>query len=161
MAIAERTGQGSVDRYWKQLGEVPRRAHAYVSLLGLRTYDTAQLHERVQEGLSYEAFERFRHVLDVPASRLAELLRIPSRTLGRRKQSRKLDTDESDRLVRLSRMVGQAIQLFEGDMMETQAWLKAPHTALANETPLEFATTEIGAREVENLIGRLEHGVVL
>jgi putative toxin-antitoxin system antitoxin component (TIGR02293 family) len=61
--------------------------------------------------------------------------------------------------VRLSRLVGLALQLFEGDLEETQRWLTTPHAALAHETPLDFATTEIGSREVENLVGRLEHGI--
>jgi uncharacterized protein (DUF2384 family) len=30
---------------------------------------------------------------------------------------------------------------------------------LGDVAPLEMAATETGAREVENLIGRLEHGV--
>jgi hypothetical protein len=45
-----------------------------VSRLGLRTYDTTQLHKRVREGLSYEAFEQLRRVLGLRTSRLAELL---------------------------------------------------------------------------------------
>ena len=38
-------------------------------------------------------------------------------------------------------------------------WLAKPARALDGETPIEHADTEAGAREVENLIGRLEHGV--
>jgi putative toxin-antitoxin system antitoxin component (TIGR02293 family) len=109
--------------------------------------------------LSYEAFERLRRTLDLPASHLAELLRIPARTLGRRKQARRLDPDESDRLVRVSRLVGLALQLFEGDLDEARSWLTTRHDALAQQAPLAFAGTEVGSREVENLIGRLEHGV--
>jgi putative toxin-antitoxin system antitoxin component (TIGR02293 family) len=151
----------NVDRYWRQVETEPGRAHAYVSLLGLRTYDTARLHSRVREGLSYEAFERLRRVLDLPASRASELLQIPARTLARRKEAKKFGPEESDRLLRLSRLVGLALRLFEGDVEEMRAWLAAPHAALAGRTPLEFATTEVGSREVENLIGRLEHGVPL
>jgi putative toxin-antitoxin system antitoxin component (TIGR02293 family) len=63
--------------------------------------------------------------------------------------------------MRLTRLVGIALQLFEGDLEEMRAWLTAPHSALADQAPLDFATTEVGAREVENLIGRLEYGVPL
>lgn len=151
----------SVDRYWRQLSSDPHRAHAYVALLGLRTHDPAQLHLRVREGLSYEAFERLQRVLDLPASETTGLLQIPSRTLARRKEAGRLDPDESDRLIRLARLVGLALQLFEGDLDETRSWLGTAQVALAGQTPLAFATTEIGAREVENLIGRLEHGIPL
>lgn len=161
MSLAERTRPKNVDRFWRQVERGPHPAHAYVSLLGLRTYETAKLHSRVREGLSFEAFERLRRVLDFSASRAAEHLRIPPRTLARRKEAKKFDAEESDRLIRLSRLVGLALQLFEGDLEEMRSWLTTSHGALANQTPLEFATTEIGAREVENLIGRLEHGIPL
>ena len=38
-------------------------------------------------------------------------------------------------------------------------WLKSPKIALDNKTPLEYCDTEIGANEVKNLLGRIEHGV--
>lgn len=40
-----------------------------------------------------------------------------------------------------------------------RAWLSTPAPALANRTPVEVAATDVGAREVESLIDRLEHGV--
>lgn len=161
MSLAERKRPKAVDRFWSQVSVQPRTAHAYVSLLGLKTYETSQLHSLVREGLSFETFERLRRVLDLPATSAAVLLQIPTRTLARRKESKRFEPEESDRLMRLSRLVGLALQLFEGDLEEMRAWLTTPHTALADQTPLEFATTEVGAREVENLIGRLEHGIAL
>lgn len=161
MSLARPSRPKVVDRYWRHLAADPQREHAYVLLLGLRTHDTAQLHSRVREGLSYEAFERLRRVLDLPASGAGKLVQIPPRTLARRKEAGRLEPEESDRLIRLSRLVGLALQLFEGDLEETRSWLTTAHTALAGQTPLEFATTEVGAREVENLIGRLEHGIPL
>jgi len=161
MSLAKRTRPKAVDRYWRQVQSDPHRAHAYVSLLGLHTYETAQLHSRVRDGLSYEAFEHLRRVLDLSATRAAELIQIPPRTLARRKEAKRFEPEESDRLIRLSRLVGLALQLFEGDLEEMRAWLTTPHSALAGQAPLDFATTEIGAREVENLIGRIQHGVPL
>jgi len=161
MSPAEKSRPKAVDRFWRQVSAYPQRVHAYVSLLGLRTYETAELHSRVREGLSYESFEQLRAVVDLPASRVAELLQIPARTLARRREAKRFEPEESDRLIRLSRLVGLTLQLFEGDLEDTRAWLTTPHTALANQTPLDFATTEIGAREVENLMGRLEHGIPL
>lgn len=67
--------------------------------------------------------------------------------------------DESERLLRISRIVDQAIVLFEGDRGAALQRLGAYQPALNSQNPLELARTEIGAREVENLIGRLEHGV--
>jgi putative toxin-antitoxin system antitoxin component (TIGR02293 family) len=49
--------------------------------------------------------------------------------------------------------------LFEGDANAARQWLTAPQPALGGSTPGDYAATELGAREVENLIGRLEHGI--
>jgi len=40
-----------------------------------------------------------------------------------------------------------------------QLWFKSAQKGLGGKTPLEYADTEPGAREVEDLFGRLEHGV--
>jgi len=53
-----------------------------------------------------------------------------------------------------------AVDLFEGDTVAAMKWLQSPQAGLGGEIPLEFASTEVGMREVENLIGRLEYGVV-
>jgi putative toxin-antitoxin system antitoxin component (TIGR02293 family) len=155
------TGLANVDRLKRSLETGTPRRHFYVTLLGLNTYDSLELHDRVEQGLSYEALERLRRALDLPLSRFGELIRIPPRTLARRREAKRLQPEESDRLLRLAKIVGLAIQLFEGGLEEARAWLLTPQQALGNAIPLQFAANEVGAREVENLIGRLEHGIPL
>ena len=48
-------------------------------------------------------------------SRLAEIIGIPERTLARRKVSRKLTPEESERLLRISSVFEDAVDLFEGE----------------------------------------------
>ena len=57
------------------------------------------------------------------------------------------------------RIFTYALDLFEGDQEAAQQWLSTEIQALQGATPLEASKTEEGAREVENLIVRLEHGV--
>ena len=136
-----------------------RGPHSYVSLLGLKTYDTPSLHARVRAGLSFTALQRLLRITALPMHVAAAILHIPPRTLQRRRVAGRLQPDESDRLVRLSRIIGKAIELFEGDPEGARQWLGAPVTALGGATPLALSQTEPGALEVEQLIGRLEHGV--
>lgn len=91
--------------------------------------------------------------------RLATLIGIPERTLARRKASGKLTTEESERLLRIAGIFEDAVGLFEGDVPAAVNWLTTPRKALGDRPPLSYARTEPGAREVENLIGRLEHGI--
>lgn len=91
--------------------------------------------------------------------RLATLIGIPERTLARRKASGKLTTEESERLLRIAGIFEDAVDLFEGDVPAAVNWLTTLRKALGDRPPLSYARTEPGAREVENLIGRLEHGI--
>jgi putative toxin-antitoxin system antitoxin component (TIGR02293 family) len=96
--------------------------------------------------------------LDLPFEKLAAKLCISRSTLQRRKAAGRLSPDESDKVVRYSRLVRQAADFF-GDIEKARAWLKHPQYGLGGAVPLDFARTEAGAREVENLLGRMKYGV--
>jgi putative toxin-antitoxin system antitoxin component (TIGR02293 family) len=145
--------------FHKSVREKLGGAHSYIRLLGLTTLETPELLKRVEAGFPYRTFERFRRNVDLPIEELADLVQIPRRTLARRREEGRLTPEESDRLLRTSRVFGGALALFEGDLRAARDWLATPAPALANRTPREVAVTGVGAREVENLIGRLEHGV--
>jgi putative toxin-antitoxin system antitoxin component (TIGR02293 family) len=125
----------------------------------MKALETGKLLEKVEAGFPYSTFERLQRNFDLQTEELAKLVQIPLRTLSRRRESGALTAEESDRLLRVSRVFGKTLALFEGDVEAARSWLSAPARALANRTPLEVAVTGVGAREVEDLIGRLEHGV--
>lgn len=110
-------------------------------------------------GFSYQALIAFETNSGVSLQALAETIGIPERTLARRRAAGRLAPEESERLLRLSSIFEKAVELFEGDVISAVHWLASPKRALENQTPLQYARTEVGARQVENLIGRLEHGV--
>jgi putative toxin-antitoxin system antitoxin component (TIGR02293 family) len=133
--------------------------HRYVALLGLRTFDTATLLERIGQGLSFSALERFVRATALPKDLATSAIQLTPRTLSRRKAEGRLHPDESDRLLRIARIFARALVLFEGDADSARRWLISAQPALGGATPLEYAATDVGSREVEALIGRLEHGV--
>lgn len=134
-------------------------SYYYVKLLGITQHDPFLLAKRVERGLSFNALKRFQRNTSLSFHELAEIVDIKIRTLHRRKGQGRLEPDESDRLLRFSRIFGKALELFEGDVTATRRWLSAPLRALGGERPIALVRTDIGAREVEALIGRLEHGV--
>ena len=141
----------------KKVKEAP--AIPYARELGVVVHNTLDLINELEAGFSYEAIEQLQEQLGASLSELGELLQIPRRTLSRRKREGKLPPDESERLLRFSRVLCTSIELFEGDRETALKWLRTDNRALGGETPLEMTRTEVGAREVEKLIGRLEHGV--
>jgi putative toxin-antitoxin system antitoxin component (TIGR02293 family) len=149
----------SLDRYWAMYQEGQLVGHYYALLLGIRTTDTARLLGKVRAGLPFSCWERFQHHTELPTGILLELVQITSRTLSRRKEEGKLRPDESDRLLRASRIFARVLELFEGDVEGARDWLLRNNTALGGSPPLSYSSTEIGALEVEALIGRLEHGI--
>lgn len=128
-------------------------------ILGIKATDTLQLIRAIERGFSFGTLERVRRETGLPMERLAVSIGISPRTLTRRKKEKRLTASESDRLVSISRLLTFAIELFEGNSEKAFRWFMLPNRALGNLSPLEMASTETGAREVENLIGRLEHGV--
>lgn len=131
----------------------------YVKLLGLTQHNPLLLVKRVEKGLAFSVLERFQRNTLMSSRELAEVVDIKMRTLHRRKGQGRLEPDESDRLLRFSRIFGKTLELFEGDVEATRHWLSAPLRALGGERPIILARTDVGTREVEALIGRLEHGV--
>lgn len=77
----------------------------------------------------------------------------------RRKDAGNLTSEESGRFFRLSRIIALACALFEGDGDDARSWMLKPNHSLDGRSPFEMLSTEVGAREVEYLIGQLEHGV--
>lgn len=128
-------------------------------LLGIETADNLKLAKKVEAGFSFEALERLGKTTGLPLERLRVAVRIAPRTLTRRKKEKRLSPEESDRLVSVSRLLAQTFELFEGNEEAGIRWFTSPNRALGGQSPLEVAATETGTREVENLIGRLEHGV--
>jgi len=141
-------------------GAGPGRFHPAVVLLGLRLSDPAEIIKRVEEGFSFHTLERFQKVTRIPTDDLAEVVAIKLRTLHRRKKDGRLDPEESDRLLRVSRVFAKTLDLFEGDAEAAKQWFYTPARALGGQRPLDFARTDLGTREVEALIDRLEQGVL-
>jgi putative toxin-antitoxin system antitoxin component (TIGR02293 family) len=134
-------------------------AHLPGHALGLKAESSRELIRQVGRGFSFHALLAFESRSGISLPEIASIIGIPPRTLARRKASGRLTSNESEKLLRLSSVFEQAVDLFEGDEAAARQWLTAPKKALENQSPIAYSRTELGAREVENLIGRLEHGV--
>ena len=126
--------------------------------MALRELAPAYMIERIQAGLPIYELNALQESLSVPMEVLAAKLGISKATLQRRKIEGRLDAVESERVLRFARLMGKAIHVF-GSEGNAREWLKKPQFGLGGAVPLDYAETEIGAREVENLLGRIEYGV--
>jgi putative toxin-antitoxin system antitoxin component (TIGR02293 family) len=112
----------------------------------------------VERGLPFEVFIRLQQELDLNKSELAELAQISTRTLNRRRERGFFSPTESERLYRFEELLKAAERVL-ATRDDARQWLKTPVRALGGSSPLRFAKHESGAREVFDLLGRLEYGV--
>ena len=148
-----------VDAYSETLRTGTPDKYAYTMLLGYDRIDLSKLLRELERGLPYRAYERLSRNVGMSSDRLLRSVDIARRTLIRRRSEGRFAADESDRLLRVARVFGAALSLFEGDRDAALEWLEEPQLAFGGAIPLDVARTEVGAREVEDLAYRLEHGV--
>lgn len=113
---------------------------------------------RIQKGFLFRELEALQSSIDLPFEQLARKLSISRSTLQRRKVAGRLSPAESDRVMRFARLLARATD-FYGNIDKARAWLKHPQRGLGGAIPLDYAETEVGAQEVEKLLGRMKHGV--
>lgn len=120
--------------------------------------DPSEVIAAVRRGLPVARFDALREMLGVSTSELTDVVGLSPSTLTRRRRRGDFDPDESERLLRLARIAARAVEVMDG-IDAARAWLKQPLRALGGAVPLRYADTEPGAREVERVLLRLEHGV--
>jgi putative toxin-antitoxin system antitoxin component (TIGR02293 family) len=88
-----------------------------------------------------------------------DALIIPLRTLQhRRSRHEKLSVEESDRVIRLIRVLSAAETVY-GSRERALAWLRRPHPRLDGRNPLSLLRTDTGARIVEELLIQIDEGM--
>ncbi len=91
---------------------------------------------------------------------LAEVDRIvlPRKTLSHRRKIGVLTAEQSDRLIRVVRIIAAAEETF-GSQEKASLWLRRPSNALQGDAPISLLDTTEGSREVEDLLARIDHGL--
>ena len=117
-----------------------------------------RLRSAVREGLPFSAFESVATQIGLPPLQLTALLGIPSRTMARRKTEQQLRPRNPIGYSVLARSFAQVVGIL-GSRDRARVWLRTPNRALGGEIPLDLLDTEIGSRQVEEVLFRLEHGI--
>jgi len=115
------------------------------------------LREAIREGFRPAVVEKLMRASGLTLKELAGALDLSPRSLQRRRAGGRLARYESDRLYRLARIVAMANE-YLGDRARALRWLKRPNHALGGVAPVAAIDTELGARQVENILGRIAYG---
>jgi len=137
------------------LGIATRKVESLAELIELPQWE---LIEAITNGLPASLVRELARRMGVTLEDLAGLLRLNPRTLQRRLGEGVFDLSESERLWELARLFYRAMQVLESEAGAVH-WFKNPIQALGWATPLAYARTAVGLRELDNILGRIEHGV--
>jgi putative toxin-antitoxin system antitoxin component (TIGR02293 family) len=118
------------------------------------------MHEAIQTGLPYSVSDRIAKVFSMEKAEIAATLHLTPATLSRSSQSKRFKAEEGEKFFRLTQLITEATKLFEGDEAKAIAWLKRPVKGLESKRSIDMAATCAESKEVLDLIGRLEHGVI-
>lgn len=127
--------------------------------LGRAVDNLIDIAELIEAGVPRRAAEALRAHLDLSDQEWARSLGVSTKTLQRQSGQKRLTLAQGDRLYRLARIAALAEEVFE-DAQRMRDWLHEPQRGLGNRVPLDLLQTEAGAREVEDLLGRIEYGVL-
>ena len=128
-------------------------------ILGRSLLNDNDLRSAIRKGFPQEVVGSVMNSAGLTLKELSATLDLSPRSLQRRRHQGRLARYESDRLYRLARIVALAKQ-YIGDAETAHRWLKRPNRALGGNIPLELIDTELGARAVENVLGRIAYGGV-
>jgi putative toxin-antitoxin system antitoxin component (TIGR02293 family) len=120
-----------------------------------------EAHERVRKGISLSEVIQLVEQIGLTQQEAAALLGVPLRTFQRwlGGPEKRLDSTTGGRYYRALKIIQHATMLL-GSMATTLEWLRSPQRALGFRVPLELLATEPGSEAVEDLLGRIEYGVV-
>jgi putative toxin-antitoxin system antitoxin component (TIGR02293 family) len=111
----------------------------------------------VRQGLEISAVEAFVRSGAISYGEIYAIV-MPRKTLSNRRTVGTLTADQSDKLVRVGRIISKAETTF-GSAEKAAQWLRRPTQPLNGEQPLRMLDTEAGARVVEELLLKIDHGI--
>jgi putative toxin-antitoxin system antitoxin component (TIGR02293 family) len=114
---------------------------------------------QVRVGLPASTVNLLADALSMQRAQVAKRLNIPGRTLSRRLATKsRLTQDESDRTLRMARVVALANEIL-GKEDKASRWMVAPNRALGGQRPFDQLDTELGVRSVEEILYAIAYGM--
>lgn len=116
------------------------------------------VHDRTLAGISYECADYIKELLRLNDSELASLMGISQKTLDRRKGQERLESSESERILRAFRAFTKVLQVFRSEE-KARSWLTREQIQLGERKPVDLLQTDTGVEQVMRAIGRMQHSV--
>ena len=136
------------------------QAEKIAAVMGMGSHDRSlfELSAAVAEGLPKKVLkETVKHLTsDSEMAKWISNHLIPLATYKRRVE--KLSPQESERVERLARVFATALDVW-GNEEDARHFLFAPHRMLNQKRPLDLAFSELGARQIEQILMNIQYGL--
>ncbi len=128
--------------------------------LSIQIANKDRMHTLIKHGMPIRIADNLKSLLSLGDSGLAKILGITSKTLQRKRKARiTLTPVESDRLYRVQAIFALAIKVL-ATPQDAKEWLSTPQIDIGDRVPLELLTTSAGASLVEEVLNRMEYGIL-
>ncbi len=114
--------------------------------------------DTIASGLSFGQVQALLDEVNVTDKDLLNYNILAPRTWSHSKNKGVFSTEQSDRIARFLRVWRQAAHTFGNDN-KSRLWLERDTRALLGKKPIDLLSTETGARVVEDLLQRIDHGL--
>ncbi len=110
------------------------------------------------KGVSKSQIGRLSEAMCLSMATIANLLVVSVRTIQRQPEEKAFDKNVSERAIKLAQLTAHGVNVF-GAKEEFCTWLQTPVVALGDKTPMSILNSTMGVELVDDIIGRIEHGV--
>ncbi|MCU0403800.1 MAG: DUF2384 domain-containing protein [Chitinophagaceae bacterium] len=137
-----------------------------IALLGLSEPDSMldvptdfDLVSLIRKGLRKKALDAMMAHLDITATDMARILHTSDRTMRRYTDNTVLNPEQSERLLELARLFAHGLNVF-GSRSRLRRWMNGPVQSLGGQKPIDLLDTSVGVNLVDDILGRIEYGIV-
>lgn len=114
--------------------------------------------DEARQGVTIKEFTTLASKMGLTQTEMSMILNISLRTLQRYSDHFVLDADSSSKVLQLKAMNERGIEIFN-NQLSFNKWLKSPVRELEGETPLSYLDTALGFYILDQILGRIEHGI--
>ncbi|MGA0555714.1 type II toxin-antitoxin system Xre/ParS family antitoxin [Larkinella sp. VNQ87] len=113
----------------------------------------------VRQGVLRSQIDEVANLVGLTDKEMAHALGMTPRNLHRLSPEQTLNTEASERLLLLKNLLLHSLDTFEGRAGTVLNWLKTPIRELEDQTPLQLLDTVTGFGLVDDVLGRIDHGL--
>lgn len=133
---------------------------AFATLPQTAVYTPYNLIDKSRQGMLRSEADQVAQLAALTDIELARILNMSVRNLHRLKADDKLARDASERLLLLTNLLQHGLDVFDEDAQTLAEWLRSPIRELNTQSPLSLLDTTTGFGLVDDVLGRIEHGIV-